>query len=283
MTPVLSRGLFIRIWFNCGIIETRGAIECTPAVFCKIKIGLPQISSKWRLLNCSTMASHFQGEKLAMLADILLSDPNQLYLEKIMLEDYTLELMVSAKSLISVYPQCGTLSSRVHSRYQRTLADLPCTDCSMRLLWNIHRFFCDHPECSLVTYSKQILSVADRYARRTHRIVQQQTGIAFEVGGELGARLTISLRAQASPDTLLRFIRTTPEESLPAPEFLGVDNWAIRKGYTHGTIFVDLETHQTFDLLSERSSEAFVNWLQKYTSVRVIFRDWSKEYARGAS
>ena len=77
----------------------------------------------------------------------------------------------------------------------------------MRLHWTVRSFFCDNSECSHVTFSEQVPSVACRYARKTNRLVQQQTGIAFEVGGEPGSRLSMSLRVPTSPDTLLRFIR----------------------------------------------------------------------------
>lgn len=38
-------------------------------------------------------------------------------------------IVVSARSKAGEHacPRCGTLSSRVHSRYVRTVADLPCT------------------------------------------------------------------------------------------------------------------------------------------------------------
>jgi transposase len=218
-----------------------------------------------------------------MLTDILLPDPDLLFLEDIIFECQRLELIVSVKSIAAICPFCGTLSSRVHSHYQRALADLPCAGWSMRLLWTVRRFFCDHPECPHVTFSEQVPSVACRYARKTNRLVQQQTGIAFEVGGEPGSRLSTSLKVPTSPDTLLRFIRTAPEEIFPNPQFLGVDDWAIRKGQTYGTILVDLETHRAIDLLCERSADEFANWLKAHPGITMISRDRSREYAKGAS
>ena len=97
-----------------------------------------------------------------MLGDILLPDPDHMQLEEIVLEYPKLELVVSAKSTTAACPSCGTLSSRIHSRYQRSLADLPCAGWSMRLLWNVRRFFCDPPKCLRVTYAEQLASVAGR-------------------------------------------------------------------------------------------------------------------------
>jgi transposase len=44
-----------------------------------------------------------------------------------------------------------------------------------------------------------------------------------------------------------------------------------------------LETHHPVDLLSERSAEALAKWLQAHPGVKIISRDRSNEYAKGAS
>ncbi|UJB67725.1 transposase family protein [Acaryochloris sp. 'Moss Beach'] len=44
-------------------------------------------------------------------------------------------------------PLCGSVAHRVHSRYQRTLADLPCLHFSLSLLVLVCKFFCPNSEC----------------------------------------------------------------------------------------------------------------------------------------
>ena len=58
-----------------------------------------------------------------MLTNILLPDPDQLFLEDIIFGCQRLELIVSVKSIAANCPFCGTQSSRIHRHYQRTLAD----------------------------------------------------------------------------------------------------------------------------------------------------------------
>lgn len=63
---------------------------------------------------------------------------------------------------------------------------------------------------------------------------------------------------------------------------MGVDDWAIRKAKTYGTILVDLDRHQPIDLLEGRTTEGLRDWLRAHPGVEVITWDRSGEYARGA-
>lgn len=85
-----------------------------------------------------------------------------------------------------------------------------------------------------------------------------------------------------SPDTMLRLVRNAPLATAATPRVLGVDDWAMRKGRTYGTILVDLEKHRVVDLLPDRTSETLSTWLRKHPGVEILTRDRSTEYAKGA-
>ena len=87
----------------------------------------------------------------------------------------------------------------------------------------------------------------------------------------------------ASHDTLLRLVRRLPNPSAPTPRVLGVDDFALRKSKTYGTILVDLEQHRPVDLLPERSAAVVEQWLRDHPGVEVIARDRGPEYIRGAT
>ena len=69
----------------------------------------------------------------------------------------------------------------------------------------------------------------------------------------------------------------------PAPTHVGVDDWAMRKGCSYGTIVVDLDRHRVVDLLPDRTAATLAGWLLQPPDIKVVARDRSTEYARGAS
>lgn len=57
---------------------------------------------------------------------------------------------------------------------------------------------------------------------------------------------------------MLRGVLKLELPEVQTPRMLGVDDWALRKGYTYGTILVDLEKHQVVDLLPDRGAAQFL-------------------------
>jgi transposase len=80
-------------------------------------------------------------------------------------------------------PLCGTPAARVHSRYLRQLADLPCGGQQVRLLVQVRKCFCDVPNCARKIFAERLTSFADAFARVTKRLYQIVQVIGLATGG----------------------------------------------------------------------------------------------------
>jgi transposase len=111
---------------------------------------------------------------------------------------------------------------------------------------------------------------------------EQLVQLAAQLGGRSGARLARLLGMPVSHHSLIRGLMKLPDQPMSTPKVLGVDDWAMKKGLSYATILVDIEKHQTIDLLLDRESNTLSQWLESHPGLEIITRDRANFYADGA-
>ena len=191
-------------------------------------------------------------------------------------------LLVHSTQTCVPCPLCAIPAHRIHSHYERTLADLPWAQYRVSLQLRTRKWFCRNRSCPRRIFTERLPTVAAPWARRPLRLAQRLVALGIALGGKAGVRLGQQWDIASSRNTLLRLLRRQPAPSLPTPRVLGVDDVALRKRHTYGTILVDLERRQPVALLPERTAAPVAQWRREHPGVEIITRDRASAYAEGA-
>jgi transposase len=194
-----------------------------------------------------------------------------LAIESISQQEKVLELTLTSAAITALCPHCQQAPTKIHSRYCRTMADLPWSDFQVKLRLWVRRFFCQNPHCTRKTFAQRFAFLVP-YARQTTRLRNNLCRLALTTSAQCGSRLATLLAMPSSSSTMLRLMHGYQLERAPVPTKVGIDDFAWRKGQRYGTIIVDLEKQQVVDLLPDRESGTVSKWLIQQPGVRLITR-----------
>jgi transposase len=163
--------------------------------------------------------------------------------------------------------------------------DLPVASQPVQAVIRARRFKCLNEECARKVFCERLGGFAQAYSRMSERLIAVVRTIGFALNGEGGARLAKTLGIRVSGDTIIAAVRCTPQGQVTAPEVMGVDDWAFRKGHglsnghlRYGTLIIDHERGVPVDLIEGRAASDLANWLSQHPGSRIVTRDRSTDY-----
>lgn len=171
---------------------------------------------------------------------------------------------------IACCPLCHQPSERVHSKYSRKIADVPCGGRRVLLLLTMRKYMYHTGDCPRSIFTERLPELVQSYERMTNRLRRWIEAIGRATSGEVGVRLAEHLGMRVSPTTILRRLMALFIPPVGAVSVLGIDDWSFRRGRKFGTILVDLTTHAIIDLLPDRDVETAAAWMRAHPEIQVV-------------
>ncbi len=209
--------------------------------------------------------------------------PLPLGIDTIELHDQTVVVSLHATSPTAACLRGGTVGSRVHSCYQRTLTDAAFGGRCLVLKLLVRKWICREASCSQRIFAERFPTLVQRYARMTDRLIKALQAIGVITNGADAARIASSLGMPTTAKTIIRRVLQLPLPSEGSISKVGIDEWAWKKGQTYGTILVDLEKRRVVQLLADRSVETSKAWLCKHPEADLVSRDRGKIFREAAT
>jgi transposase len=176
-------------------------------------------------------------------------------------------------------PGCANPSDAVHCRYQRTVHDVHCGGRSAVLRLGVRKFVCRTATCQRKVFAERLPDLVQPWARISNLLLEELKAIGLAASAEVSERLAPRLGMQVQAPTLLCYLRSIAPLTEAPVRVLGIDDFAIRRRDSYGTILVNLETGKPLDLLPDRTTEAVWPWLERHQEIEVVSRDRASAYA----
>jgi transposase len=163
-----------------------------------------------------------------MVSSLLLSLPDHLVIDQVHVLYECVTISVRSTALSAGCPLCSQPATRIHSRYRRTVADVPSGGRQLVLSLIVRKFFCQTSACPRRIFAERFPNVVRPWARMTLRFCAALKAIGFATSG---ACLATLLGLPTSPATMLRRIKAASAPVSKTATQVGIDDFGATRSY----------------------------------------------------
>ncbi len=209
-------------------------------------------------------------------------------LKQEMQSDGTIRIEVIGTNDRASCPHCQNVCVKRHDVRPRSKRDVPLRGHRIEVVLYKRRFWCLRCHKAF-TEPDRACGRGKRTTLRLREVIGQQaasrpiTHVAREYG--VGPRFVQGcVETVASTQLATRGLSVEEGKPLPTPRFLGIDEFARRKGHCYDTILCDLDARQVLEVSAGRKQDEVVRLLERLTDcdgVEAVSMDMSETF-RGA-
>ena len=142
---------------------------------------------------------------------IKILDKNVEYESHEIIED-TCYIKIKSTREYAKCPYCNSESKKVHSKYNRTIQDLPMQGKKVILIINNRKYRCLNAECGHKTFSERYEFLRDK-SKKTRRIEEEIIRISLNCSSVAAAHLLSQSVVKVSKSTICELIKKSREQN----------------------------------------------------------------------
>ena len=206
---------------------------------------------------------------------------DHLILDSISENGHSLRVSLHTKGKVASCPYCGHSSHHLHSYYFRHIQELEVYNHTLELVIRVGKYYCDNASCPHKIFSESLSFLARRYGRRSYLVEERIRAISLNLTSRKASSLLRTLHITASSSSCLRILEQYGQHNPVCSNsvYVGIDDFAYKKGQDYMSVVVDQMTHAPIALLEDRTGEALESWLCRNPQLQYITRDRGRCFA----
>lgn len=141
-----------------------------------------------------------------MIYELIKDLDKKLEIYKLEKDEENIYIYCNTKKVKQYCTYCGSVSENVHSKYTRTIADLPIQNYKVKLIISVKKYFCNNKNCKHTTFAEPLEFVA-KNAIRTKRLDDYINNVGLFNSSITAQKQLADSHIKISNNTILRVVK----------------------------------------------------------------------------